>query len=408
MKKLWSNILVLIVLFVGFSPLQDVKAQNKRTVLERKKSRLKSDIAYKNTLLKKNEKERNTTLNQLVLLQDKISKRLELIATINSEVKYLNSEIEKNEELIASMERDVKTLKEEYAKMIQFAYRNRRGYDKIMYVFASSDFNQAYKRLRYLQQYSEFRKKQTDDIKRLEGVLLEKNADLLAERSEKEALRSTENSQKLTLAEEKNQQQSIYANLQSREEELKKEIKEKQKEQQQMQLAIERIIAEEVRLAQKKNASKSGEWSLTPEAKALANNFTANKGQLPWPVEKGTITDKYGIHAHPVLKSIKINNHGVGISTNKGATARVVFDGEISRVIVIPGAGKAVIVRHGDYLTVYGNLKEVYVAAGDKVKVKQIIGEIITIDGKTELQFEIHKGISATTLDPSLWLFKGR
>ncbi len=408
MKKLWSKILVLIVLFVGLVPMQDAQAQNKRTVLERKKSRLKSDIAYKNTLLKKNEKERNSTLNQLVLLQDKISKRLELIATINSEVKYLNSEIEKNEELIASMERDVKTLKEEYAKMIQFAYRNRRGYDKIMYVFASTDFNQAYKRLRYLQQYSEFRKKQTDDIKRLESVLLEKNADLLAERSEKETLRSTENNQKVTLAEEKNQQQSIYANLQSREEELKKEIKEKQKEQQQMQMAIERIIAEEVRLAQKKNASKKGEWSLTPEAKALANSFTANKGQLPWPVEKGTITDKYGIHAHPVLRSIKINNHGVGISTNKGATARVVFDGEISRVIVIPGAGKAVIVRHGDYLTVYGNLKEVYVASGDKVKVKQIIGEIITIDGKTELQFEIHKGISATTLDPSLWLFKGR
>ena len=239
-------------------------------------------------------------------------------------------------------------------------------------------------------------------------VLLQKNADLLAERSEKEALRSAEHNQKVTLAEEKNQQQSIYANLQSREEELKKEIKDKQREQQQMQLAIERIIAEEVRLAQKKNSSKSGGWSLTPEAKALANNFTANKGQLPWPVEKGTITDKYGIHAHPVLKSIKINNHGVGISTNKGSTARVVFDGEISRVIIIPGAGKAVIVRHGDYLTVYGNLKEVYVAAGDKVKVKQIIGEIITIDGKTELQFEIHKGISATTLDPSLWLFKGR
>jgi septal ring factor EnvC (AmiA/AmiB activator) len=403
-----GKFLLVLFLIVGFGEISNLQAQNKRTVLERKKNRLKSDIAYKNTLLKKNEKEQDNTLNQLVLLRDKISKRVELIATINSEVKFLNSEIDKNEELIISMERDIDKLKAEYAKMIQFAYRNRSNYDKIMYVFASTDFNQAYKRLRYLQQYSEFRKKQTEDIKRLESVLMKKNAELLAEKSDKEALLNTENKERSTLAEEKNEQQQVYASLQSREEELKKEIKEKQKERQQMQLAIERIIAEEVRLAQQKSTSKSGEWSLTPESKALANGFTANKGQLPWPVEKGTITDKYGVHAHPVLKSIKVNNHGVGISTNEGATARAVFEGEVSRIIVIPGAGKAIIVRHGDYLTVYGNLKEVYVAAGDKVKVKQILGEIITIDGKTELQFEIHKGINATTLDPSLWLFKGR
>ena len=408
MRKLYSRFLILMLLFVGVSISYTGNAQNKRTVLERKKSRLKSDIEYKNTLLKKNAKEKNNTLNQLVLLQDKISKRVELIATIKSEVRYLDSEMDKNEELIASMERDIETLKEEYAKMIQFAYRNRSNYDQVMYVFASEDFNQAYKRLQYLQQYSEFRKKQTEDIKRLEGVLLEKNVELLAEKSDKETLLTNEHKERSTLAQEKALQQDVLSDLQSREEELKKEIRAKQKEQQQMQLAIERIIAEEIRLAQKKNASKKGVWSLTPEAKALANSFTANKGKLPWPVEKGTITDKYGVHSHPVLKSIKINNHGVGISTNKGATARVVFDGEISRVIVIPGAGKAVIVRHGDYLTVYGNLKDVYVAAGDRVKVKQIIGEVITIDGKTELQFEIHKGVSATTLDPSLWLYKGR
>lgn len=407
MSKLLSKFLFVSLLLVGIiAPIQNGFSQSKRTVLERKKNRLKSDIEYKNTLLKKNEKEKSNTLNELVLLQDKIAKRVELIATINSEVKYLNTEIEKNEELIASMERDIETLKEEYAKMIQFAYRNRSSYDKVMYVFASDDFNQAYKRLRYLQQYSEYRKKQTEDIKRLESVLIEKNGVLLSERTEKEELLHAETKEKSTLASEKLQQQEIYASLQNKEEELKKEIQEKEKESQQMQMAIERIIAEEIRLAQKKNTSKKGEWSLTPEAKALANGFTANKGKLPWPVEKGTITDKYGIHSHPVLKSIKVNNHGVGISTNRGASARAVFDGEISRIIVIPGAGKAVIIRHGDYLTVYGNLKEVFVAAGDKVKVKQIIGEVVTIDGKTEIQFEIHKGVKATTLDPALWLYK--
>ena len=404
----YSKFFLLIAILLSVAGENVVQAQNKRTVLERKKSRLKSDINYKNTLLKKTEKEKTNTLNQLVLLQDKIAKREELIATINSEVKYLDGEIESNEELIASMERDIETLKAEYAKMIQFAYRNRSNYDKIMYVFASDDFNQAYKRLRYLQQYSEFRKKQTEDIKHLEGMLVKKNAELLAEKADKESLLLNENKEKSTLADEKNQQQKVYASLQSQEDELKKEIRAKQKEQEQLQRAIQKVIAEEIRLAQQKNASKSGEWKLTPEATALANNFTANKGKLPWPVEAGTITDRYGVHSHPVLKHIKVRNDGVGISTKEGSTARAVFDGQVTKIIIIPGAGKVVIVQHGDYLTTYGNLKDVYVSAGDQIKIKQILGEILTNRGKTELQFQIHKGKEATTLDPSLWLFKGR
>jgi len=403
-----SKVFLLIVVLFSVAEINPIQAQNKRTVLERKKSRLKSDIDYKNTLLKKTAKEKSNTISTLVLLSDKISKREELIATINSEVKYLNGEIEENEELISSMERDIEKLKEEYAKMIQFAYRNRSSYDKIMYVFASDDFNQAYKRLRYLQQYSEFRKKQTEDIKHLEGLLAKKIADLLAEKADKESLLVNENSEKLTLAEEKNEQQKVYASLQGQEEELKKEIRAKQKEQEQLQRAIQKIIAEEIRLAQQKNASKSGEWELTPEATALANSLTASKGRLPWPVEAGTITDRFGVHSHPVLKNIKVRNNGIGISTKEGSTARAVFNGEVTKILIIPGAGKVVIVKHGDYFTVYGNLKEVYVTSGDNVKTKQILGEILTNRSKTELQFEIHKGKEATALDPTLWLFKGR
>jgi septal ring factor EnvC (AmiA/AmiB activator) len=396
--------MTLIFMFQGFF----AGAQDKRATLERKKSRLKSDIEYKNSLLKKTEKEKSATLNQLVLLQDKISKREELIATINSEVKVLDMQIQDNEELILSMERDVESLKKEYAKMIQFAFRNRSNYDKIMYVFASDDFNQAYKRLRYLQQYSAFRKKQTEDIINLENKLAKKNEELLVEIAEKKLLIQNENSEKETLAVEKTEQQKVLASLQTQEEELKKEIKAKQNEQAQLQEAIKRVIEEEIRLAQQKSTSKTGEWALTPEATALANSFTANKGKLPWPVEAGTITDQFGVHSHPVLKHIKVRNDGVGISTRDGSTARAVFDGEVTKIIIIPGAGKAVIIRHGDYLTVYGNLKDVYVTSGDKVKIKQILGEILNNRGKTELQFEIRKGVEATPLDPSMWLFKGR
>ncbi len=404
----FTKFFLLVVLLFSITNISTVQAQNKRTVLERKKSRLKSDIDYKNTLLKKTEKEKSTTLNQLVLLRDKIAKREELIGTINSEVKYLDSEIDKNEELIASMERDIATLKEEYAKMIQFAYRNRSNYDKIMYVFASEDFNQAYKRLRYLQQYSEFRKKQTEDIRHLEGMLVKKNAELLAEIAEKQSLLQNETKEKTTLAKEKTQQQKVLTNLQTQEKELRKEILAKQKEQEQLQKAIQTLIAEEIRLAQQQNSSNTGEWKLTPEAAALANSFTANKGKLPWPVEAGTITDKFGVHSHPVLKNIKIRNDGVGISTKEGTTARAVFEGQVTKILIIPGAGKVVIIRHGDYLTVYGNLKDVYVTSGDNVKIKQILGEILTNRDKTELQFEIRKGKEAITLDPTYWLFQAR
>ena len=404
----FTKFFLLVVLLFSMTNISTVQAQNKRTVLERKKSRLKSDIDYKNTLLKKTEKEKSTTLNQLVLLRDKIAKREELIGTINSEVKYLDSEINKNEELIASMERDIATLKEEYAKMIQFAYRNRSNYDKIMYVFASEDFNQAYKRLRYLQQYSEFRKKQTEDIRHLEGMLVKKNAELLAEIAEKQSLLQNETKEKTTLAKEKTQQQKVLTNLQTQEKELRKEILAKQKEQEQLQKAIQTLIAEEIRLAQQQNSSNTGEWKLTPEAAALANSFTANKGKLPWPVEAGTITDKFGVHSHPVLKNIKIRNDGVGISTKEGTTARAVFEGQVTKILIIPGAGKVVIIRHGDYLTVYGNLKDVYVTSGDNVKIKQILGEILTNRDKTELQFEIRKGKEAITLDPTYWLFQAR
>lgn len=383
-------------------------AQNKRKVLEQKKNRLKSDIAYKNTLLEKTEKEKKSSLNRLILIEGKISKRQELIATIKSEIKLINQNIYENEELIASMERDVKALKEEYARMVQFAYRNRSSYDKIMYVFASDNFNQAYKRLRFLQQYSAFRIKQTEDIARLEAVLVQKNADLLAERAEKESLIQNEKAEQIKLAAEKNEQQKTFASLQSQEDELRKEIKAKQKEQEQLQLAIKKAIEEEIRLAKKKSGTKKEGWALTPEAKMLANSFTANKGKLPWPVENGTITDRFGVHAHPVLKNLKVRNNGVGISTSEGSSARAVFEGTVLSINIIPGSGKAVMISHGNYISVYGNLKEVYVAKGDEVTRKQILGVINTDKDKTELQFEIWNGNSLVALNPSLWLYKAQ
>jgi septal ring factor EnvC (AmiA/AmiB activator) len=383
-----------------------VIGQNETTELDKKKQQLRKDIASKNELLDKTAEEKEKSLNQLVLLNTKISEREELIATINSEIELLDTKIKDNTELISSMKNDIKGLKDEYAKMIEFAYRNRSNYNKIMYVFASEDFNQAYRRVRHLQQYTSYRQRQAEAILHLEELLERKNEELQQEKSEKEGLLVNERKERKQLSSEKKEKQTIYSELKTKEKELKKEIKAKEKEQQSIQKAIEKIIAEEIKKAREAEGASADSWTLTPEAKALANSFTANKGKLPWPVERGVITSRFGVHSHPVLKQIKIRNNGVTISTSQESTARCVFDGVVSQVIVIPGNGKAVIVRHGDYLTVYSKLSEVYVQSGDKVSIKQVIGKVLTLDEKTELQFEIRKGMNAETHDPSTWLYR--
>lgn len=383
-----------------------IMGQSDKTELEKKKQQLRKDIAYKNELLDKTAKEKEKSLNQLVLLNTKISEREELIATINSEIELLDTKINDNTELIVSMNNDIKSLKGEYAKMIEFAYRNRSNYNKIMYVFASEDFNQAYRRIRQLQQYTSYRQRQAEAILHLEELLERKNEELQRERSEKESLLVNERKERQQLSSEKKEKQTLYSELKTKEKELRDEIKAKEKEQLAIQKAIEKIIAEEIKKAKEAEGAGADSWTMTPEAKALANSFTANKGNLPWPVERGVITSRFGVHSHPVLKQIKIRNNGVTISTSQESTARCVFEGIVSQVIVIPGNGKAVIVRHGDYLTVYAKLSEVYVQSGDKVSIKQVIGKVLTQEEKTELQFEIRKGMNAETQDPSSWLYQ--
>lgn len=400
----WSRVLLL---FFAVTLSFNLSAQNRKE-LENKKGQLKSDIAYKNKLLEETKKNKKQSLNQLVLLNNKIKERQELLYTLQIEVVYVEEEIDKKELLIEDMRSDLATLRAEYAQMIRQAYKIRNPYDKIMFIFASDDFNQAYKRIRYLQQYSDLRKRQAANIERLEQLLAEEIASLENQFEEKKALIADMSNETQKLSSEKQQQQSLYTDLQDQEKELKAEIRKKQEEQAAIQKAIERIIEEELRKAREASASNSTEWKLTPEAAALATSFTNNMGQLPWPVEQGVITQGYGKRPHPVLTQLTINNNGVTISTAAGSAARAVFGGEVHSVIIVPGAGKAVIVQHGDYLTVYGNLSEVYVSKGDQVEIKQLIGKVMTDQGKTELQFEIRKGQNAQTLDPSNWLYRAR
>lgn len=403
MKRWFTKIFLILsfVLAAGFI----AEAQNKRVELEKEKKKLKKDIAYKNKLLNETAKSKSTSLGQLVVLRKKIKNREDLINAIEREIDYLEEQIEYAEGNIISLKKDLERLKKEYARMIYYAYLNKSSYDRLMFVFAAEDFNQAYKRLKYLQQYSEFRKRQGELILATQDSIKLRINELEATKSDKESLIKNIKDEAQLLASEKQQQQSVFNQLNAKEKELKAEIAKKKKEADRLTKAIQRIIAEEIRKQREANGGTGG-YMLTPEAKELSSKFASNRGKLPWPLEKGVITEYFGEHWHPVLKGIKVNNNGLNISTEDGARARTVFAGEVTGIVVIPGAGKAVLVRHGEYISVYSNLKDVFVQKGDKVDIKDPIGIILTdpVKGKTEIHFEVWKG--QKPMNPADWLYK--
>ncbi len=402
----------LLLLFWILIPILSSFAQNKKE-LEKKKEQLKKDIEYTNQLLEQTKQNKMVSLNQLVTLNKKISIREELIGTISTEMLNLDAQIARTNAMINALEKDMKQLKDEYAKMIYFAYKNQNSYSRLMFVFASKDFNEAYKRVKYLQQYTQYRKEQKDLIVTTQNSLIAKRKELMDKKANKGNLLNNSQAEKGTLDQEKSEQVTVLNSLQVQEKKLRADLKDKQRAADKLNAAIEDLIRNEITSARKKadvaglkNPENPASFNMTPEAQKLSNDFAGNIGKLPWPVEQGVVTETFGTHPHPILKGIMIKNDGIAISCHKGSDARCVFDGEVSGVIVIPGANKAVIVRHGEYLSVYSNLDETYIKMGDKVSTKQKIGLIHTNDedAKTDLNFQIWKG--TTKLDPSSWLYR--
>ena len=401
MNKVGLISLLVCLTFFGFA--------QKKDDLEKQKNQLLRDIEYTNKLLEETSKNRESTMSQLELINTKIRKRQELINAIQKETRLLQKDIEETNSIVSNLETDLEKLKEEYGKMLFHTYRNMNVYDRLMYIFSSEDFEQAYKRLKYFEQYSEYRQQQAHLIEETRDVLSKRVEDLDAKRHDRAMLLETSERERLTLNEEREEQDKLVANLQDKEGQLRKDLKKKDKEKRKLEGAIQRIIEAEIAKAKKKEqrtgstVTGSG-FALTPAEMSLSNNFFENKGKLPWPSERGVITSSFGEHAHPTLRDIKIVNNGIDIRTEEGAKARAIFAGVVSAVVVIPGANKAVIVRHGEYLTVYSNLTEVQVKMGDEVQVKQEVGIVATdrLSGKTDLHLEIWKG--ATKLDPKKWI----
>ncbi len=408
MSKFSKNIISCLAVFcLLFSSLTTV-AQSKND-LEKKKKRLQKEISLTNKLLKETRKNKELSLDELLKLKSKINARAGLISALNSELQLYNNQIQSNISEIESLQDELKKLKEEYAKMIYYAYVHKGSFDKIMFVFASSSFNQAYKRLKYIQQYSAYRKNQAKSIVKTQDDLKLKITELDLAKQEKGDVLSLEEQEKQKLAIEQVEKEGAVKQLQGKEQKLKQELNKKQAAARKLQKAIQKIIEDEIRKAReaaKKAGNTSKGFPMTPEALKLSNSFAANKGKLPWPVLEGVITDRFGKHAHPVLSGIVINNNGIDISTTKGAISRAIFDGEVSSVAIIPGEGKVVMVRHGEYLSVYSYMTEVYVKKGDKVSTKQHLGVLVNDSGssKTEVHLEIWKGM--TKLNPEYWIFR--
>lgn len=411
-KKNNNRLLVftlIISLFTIGSSSAFAQKQNRKD-LENKKKELQKEIEYTNQLLAETKKNKKLSLNQLVTLNKKIAVREELISTINSEIRILNKQISEKNESINGLQKDLTKLKAEYAKLVYYAYKNQNAYSRLMFVFAAKDFEQAFMRLKYLQQYNGYRHKQAEMILATKKNLNQKVQELEEKKGDQKVLLTSEQSEKQNLTSEKSEKEQVFSDLQAQESKLKKDLDKKKKDAQKLEQAIQRVIQKELEKLQDEasaaNKPKPQRIILTPEAEQLSNSFASNKSKLPWPVVKGIISEHFGVHPHPLMPNIDINNNGIDITTSNGALSRAVFDGEVKAVVNMPGAGQFILIRHGEFLTIYSNLKEVYVKVGDKVKTKQNIGAVLydDDDAKTLLHFEIWKG--QTKLDPETWLFK--
>jgi len=393
--------------------------------LRKKKQKTNEQIKYTTKLLEEAKKNQTKTLNKFKILNKQIELRTNLITGINSEVGVLADFIDQNAWLVSSLNSDLEGLKKEYAQMIVFAQKNQSNYNKLLFVLSANSFNQAYKRLVYLRQYTEYRKRQAELIQWIRDLVQVKVSRLQLQRAEKETLLQSKKQEANQLTKEKKQQGQYLTTLQQKQKEFEKKLREQQQIEAQLSNEIQKIVEEEIRKARERarelarekakevakqtgkpvaKSTESTSYEMTPEEKLASGQFEQNKRRLPWPVERGVITDRFGVHEHPVLKNIQVKNNGVDISTAQGVKARAVFAGEVSRVFMVTGGNMAVIIRHGKYLTVYSNLVNVQVKSGDKVSIKQTIGTIGTDgdDEKTVLKFQIWK--ENVKMDPEDWI----
>ncbi len=390
---------------------QVIVSQNlKQQKLEEKRLALVKEIKKINSLLFKTKKEEKSVLTQVEDLNTRIDAMERLIKVTNQQANLLTRKINDNQSKISLLRKELKQLKEDYASMIVKSYKNKSQQSRIMFLLSSHNFLQAYKRFQYMKQYTKYRKKQGLEIQQKAKELQQLNTQLAVQKKEKQQLVSDNKLAKANLLKEKKQQQALIASLRKNEGKFAKQIKTKQRQIDKIDKQIDAIIAAAIAASNKNTATsgstKSTSFALTAEAKALAANFTSNKGKLPWPVKTGVVVKRFGTTRHPQLPNVTTYCSGVEIATDKNAQARAVFNGKVMQIQQLKGANKAVFIQHGNYITVYSNLIDVTVQKGDKISTKQVLGKVFThpLTHKTILKFLIYK--NSTKLNPADWVFR--
>ena len=464
----YKILIISVVIIILATVAVHLGAQNDKNKLESRKSKLEREIVEMNRELELTQKNKSANLNLLILINKKINKREELINEIEQEVGSIDNQVQKLSDTIFSITMNLNNLKKEYARIIYSTYRNRGATNRLMFIFSSRNFNQAYKRLKYLQQYTEYRKLQVKSIAESQRTLAAKKLDFELRKSSKLTLKHSQEKERNALANEKTEKDSKIKNLTSQEKKLLVKLRENEVALDKLQLAIENLVAAEIkkandekarkaalaaeterksmaeneRKARKAEAEKKGKskaepstklpepaapepiakadisrdvaakttvvksnsMSVTAEDVALTGSFAGNKGRLPSPIEKGVLISSFGEHPHTEFQNIKIKNNGIDILSAPGTKAKVVFDGEVSSVMFIANLNYVVIVRHGDYLTVYSNLADVTVKKGDKVKTQQTLGTVFTAQGENKARFHFELWQGTLVQNPAGWI----
>ncbi len=389
------------IFFVLLMIIGGVKVVNAQELDQLRSERQKQldEIAYTEKLLSKATSDKRSRLSELKLLSRQISSRAKVLANIRMELGLLDRSIKNREREVNLLKDELIILKQDYARMIFKAYQTRKSYDIAQYILAANDFNQAYKRVKYLQQYGKFRKQQAKEIREKTVDLQRQVSELAKSHAQQKRLLSQRQKEVTQLNNRKKDKDQYVKRLSKTERSLRKQLDVKKRARDRIEEEMNRIIA-----AASGGAGGDSGLVLTPEMKIISNEFGNNRGRLPWPVERGVITGKYGLHKHEVLKNIKVDNKGVDITTNGGDAARAVFEGRVSNVLSIRGANLTIIIQHGEYFTVYQNLMNLKIKKGDLVQRKQLLGEIYKERGSStsELHFELWKG--KMNQNPELWL----
>ena len=403
-----------VLLFLLAFTLGVAQPSDKQRQLEEQKQQIQKEIATFKKLLQNETKKEKSVLNEISAQKARIRLSENLIRTTAKQMRLLDDDIYLTQLEINKLNRELNVLKEDYAKMIVKSYKSRNDQSRVMFVLSSQNFLQAYKRIQYMKQYAGFRKMQGDEIQEKQENLKQAVTRLEANKKEKEKVLAESEAEKKELEVQKQEQEKLVKLIQKDKKKYAADINKKQKEAKAIDAQIKKLIAEAIAEANRKNAAKTGvktptatsssKFVLTPEGKIVSDNFKANKGKLPWPVEKGYVFNKFGVRPHPTERNLTINNSGVEIATESGSNARAVFEGEVLQIQVIKGTNrKIVIIQHGDFMTIYQNLETVNVRTGDKVSFKQNLGRIATdASGKAILKFLITQNV--TTLNPELWL----